>query len=201
VSILMVVSIVRATLPPPTADEGLTDSNVNAHEVRSMRRFSIGTLKRPGFTAGWHGPRCDRFERLAAWAVQATGGRWGFRIALALYLVWVVSGHYFEYSEAWRLTFFMGTSSVTFLTVFLARNAQIRSAKALHLKLDELIFAVKRADNGVIESEELAETELDRMRGRYHRLARAEVPVRSTARPSRRTAGRSDRAARDVGSR
>ena len=112
-----------------------------------------------------------------------------------------MSGHYFEYGEAWRLTFFMGTSSVTFLTVFLARNAQIRSAKALHVKLDELIFAVKRADNGVIESEELAETELDKMRGRYHRLARATVAVRSTDRPTSRTARRPARAARDAGNR
>ncbi len=126
-----------------------------------------------------------------------------------IYVAWAMSGYYFDYSELWKFSFFMGTSSVTFLTVFLARNAQIRSAKALHVKLDELIYAVKRADNGVIESEELAESQLDQMRGRYHRLAQAAIAVRSTSqpgraerrsyRPARRTADRSFRAARDGG--
>lgn len=171
-----------------------------------MRRVTIGKFPGPHFPRGSRPPRCDRFERLAAWGVRATGGRWGFRIALTVFLAWALSGHYFRYSEAWKFCFFMGTSSVTFLTVFLARNAQIRSAKALHVKLDALIFAVKRADNGVIESEELAETELDRMRGRYRWLARAEASARSTGHRSRadrrvhhpaiRAGGRSVRAVR-----
>ena len=113
------------------------------------------------------GHRRDRFERLAAWTFRATGGRWGFHIALLSFVAWALSGHFFAYSEAWKLTFFLGTSSVTFLTVFLARNAQIRSAKALHLKLDEVIHALKRADNSLIESEELTERELDRLRDRH----------------------------------
>lgn len=94
-----------------------------------MRRVTLGKLRRPPFTTGCHRSRCDRFERLAAWAFQATGGRWGFRIAIIVYLAWVMSGDYFNYNEVWRLAFFVVTSSVTFLTVFLARNAQIRSAK------------------------------------------------------------------------
>ncbi len=174
-----------------------------------MRRVTLGKMRRSRFSAGWHRPSCDRFERLGAWAFRTMGGRWGFRVASMVFIAWAMSGHYFDYSEAWKFSFFIGNSSVTFLTVFLARNAQIRSAKALHVKLDALIYAVKRADNGVIESEELAETELDRMRGRYHRLAQAAVAVRSTNhlaraerrpyRPASRTAGRSVRAARDAG--
>jgi low affinity Fe/Cu permease len=121
------------------------------------------------------------------------------------YIAWAMSGPYFDFSEAWRFSYFMGTSTVTFLTVFLARNAQIRSAKALHVKLDELIYAVKRADNGVIESEELTETELDQIRGRYHRLAQAAIATRSSNRPTRGErwaylpAGRALRASRDGG--
>jgi len=122
--------------------------------------------------------RCDRFERLAGWTHRATGGRWGFRVAVVVYVAWAMSGQYFAYSEMWKLAFFIGTSTVTFLTVFLARNAQIRSSKALHLKLDELIYALKKADNGLIESEELTEWELDSMRERHRRLA-AGCPCRS----------------------
>lgn len=174
-----------------------------------MRRVTLGKMKRFRFSAGWHRTSCDRFERLGAWAFRTMGGRWAFRIASMVYLAWAMSGHYFHYSEAWKFSFFIGNSIVTFVTVFLARNAQIRSAKALHVKLDELVYAVKRADNGVIESEELAESELDRMRGRYHRLAEAAIAVRSTYhpgrtgrrayRPARRTAERSFGAARDGG--
>jgi low affinity Fe/Cu permease len=115
------------------------------------------------------GERSDHFEQLAAWTVRATGGRWGFRTALLLFLGWALSGPYFDYSEVWRMAFFLGTSSVTFLTVFLARNAQIRSSKALHLKLDELIYALKKADKELIESEDLTEKELDWLRERHRR--------------------------------
>ncbi len=173
-----------------------------------MRRVTLGKMRRVRWTEGCHRPQCNRFERLGAWAFRAMGGKWGFRIASMVYLAWAISGPYFDYSEAWQFSFFIGNSIVTFLTVFLARNAQIRSAKALHVKLDELIYAVKRADNGVIESEELAETELDRMRGRYHRLAQVATVVQSTYHPARverrpyrpasRAAGRSSRTARDL---
>ena len=109
----------------------------------------------------------DRFEQMAAWTVRATGGKMGFRVAVLAFVIWAVSGPYFRYSEAWESVFFLVTSGVTFLTVFLARNAQIRSSKALHLKLDELIHAINKADNRLIESESLAERELDMMRERY----------------------------------
>jgi low affinity Fe/Cu permease len=123
----------------------------------------------PHFAPIGHPHRVDHFERLAAWAVRVTGGRWGFRVAAMMFLAWGMSGPYFDYCEVWRMTFFIGTSSVTFLTVFLARNAQIRSSKAVHLKLDELIYALKKADNELIESEDLTERELDQMRERHRR--------------------------------
>ncbi len=109
---------------------------------------------------------CDRFDQLAAWTVRVTGGRRGFHLALLAFLAWGASGLYCQFCEAWRTTFFVGTSSVTFLTVLLARNAQIRATKAMQLKLDELIYALERADNGLIESEDRTEKELDQLRGR-----------------------------------
>ncbi|MCA1685497.1 MAG: low affinity iron permease family protein [Planctomycetia bacterium] len=113
----------------------------------------------------------DHFEEFAVWTVRATGCKIGFRVAVLAFCVWASSGPYFRYSAAWERVFFVVTSGVTFLTVFLARNAQIRSSKALHLKLDELIFAVTKADNALIESESLAERELDEMRERTRILA------------------------------
>ena len=128
-------------------------------------------LRRPVSAAPESFHRCDRFERLAAWTVRLTGGRHGFWAAVLMYLAWAASGPFFGFGEAWRTLFFLATSSVTFLTVFLARNAQIRSSKALHLKLDELIYAANKADNALIEAENFAETALDQMRERNRGVA------------------------------
>jgi low affinity Fe/Cu permease len=113
----------------------------------------------------------DHFERISMLAVRATGGRWGFRLALFLILAWGISGPYFRYHESWKTTFTVVTTSVTFLLVFLIQNAQNRESKAVHLKLDELIYAAKSARNELISIEHLTEEQLDRLGRRYSRLA------------------------------
>jgi low affinity Fe/Cu permease len=113
----------------------------------------------------------DHFERISILAVRATGGRWGFRLALFLILAWGMSGPYFRYHESWTTTFTVVTTSVTFLLVFLIQNAQNRESKAVHLKLDELIYAAKNARNELISIEHLTEEQLDRLGRRYSRLA------------------------------
>ncbi len=90
-------------------------------------------------------PRGDRFERMAAWTVHATGGRWGFRIASLGFLAWVASGPYFNFHPSWSSAFSLATTSVTFLLVFLIQNSQNRESKAIHLKLDELLYAAKNS--------------------------------------------------------
>ena len=113
----------------------------------------------------------DRFERLAVWTVHATGGRWGFRLAMLAFVAWVASGPYFRYHQSWSTTFSLVTTSVTFLLVFLIQNAQNRESKAVHLKLDELIYAAKNARNELIHIEHLTEEQLDLLGERYRRLA------------------------------
>src|SRR5436305_441887 len=113
----------------------------------------------------------DLFTRVAGWTIRATGGRWGFLSALAVVIVWGVSGPFFQYSENWQLVINTGTTIVTFLMVFLIQNAQNREAKAIHLKLDELILAVRRARNELIDIEDLSEDQLERLSERYHRIA------------------------------
>jgi low affinity Fe/Cu permease len=114
---------------------------------------------------------CDRFERISIWAVRAAGGRWGFRAALLLISAWAASGPFFRYHESWTTTFTVATTSVTFLLVFLIQNAQNRESKAVHLKLDELIYAAKNARNELIHIEHLTEEQLDHLGQRYSRLA------------------------------
>jgi low affinity Fe/Cu permease len=114
---------------------------------------------------------CNRFERVSIWAVRAAGGHWAFRVAVLLILIWAATGPYFRYHESWKTTFTVVTSSVTFLLVFLIQNAQNRESKAVHLKLDELIYAAKNARNELINIEHLTEEQLDRLGRRYSRLS------------------------------
>lgn len=116
-------------------------------------------------------PRGDRFERMAAWTVHATGGRWGFRMAIVAFLAWAALGPYFQYHPSWTTAFSVATTSVTFLLVFLIQNSQNRESKAIHLKLDELLYAAKNARNELIHIEHLTEEQLDLLGERYRKLA------------------------------
>jgi low affinity Fe/Cu permease len=113
----------------------------------------------------------DHFERLSMLTVKATGCRWGFRLALLLILAWAAAGPFFRYHESWTAAFTVATTSVTFLLVFLIQNAQNRELKAVHLKLDELIFSATRARNELIHIEHLTEGQLDLLGQRYSKLA------------------------------
>jgi low affinity Fe/Cu permease len=113
----------------------------------------------------------DLFSKIAAWTSRATGGRWGFLLALGTVVIWALLGPYCHYSETWQLVINTGTTIVTFLMVFLIQNAQNRESKAIHLKLDELILAVSRARNELIDIENLTEGQLDLIAKRYKGVA------------------------------
>src|SRR5215208_8249349 len=116
-------------------------------------------------------PRRDLFTRAATWTIRVTGGRVGFLAAFGTIIVWALLGPVFHYSEDWQLVINTGTTIVTFLMVFLIQNAQNRESKALHLKLDELILAVKQARNELIDIENLTEEQLDALAQRYSKVA------------------------------
>ena len=99
-------------------------------------------------------------SRMATWAGQPLT----FVLALATIIVWGVSGPIFHWSDTWQLVINTGTTIITFLMVFLIQNAQNRDASAMQVKLDELIRAVKTADNGYIGIEHLTDSEICRLR-------------------------------------
>jgi low affinity Fe/Cu permease len=109
----------------------------------------------------------DLFTRVAAWTTRITGGRLGFTTALGSVIVWALLGPVFHYSSDWQLVINTGTTIVTFLMVFLIQNAQNRESKAVHLKLDELILAVRQARNELIDIEHLTEEQLNALSARY----------------------------------
>ncbi len=92
------------------------------------------------------------------------GTSWAFMVAVAVIVMWAVSGPVFGYSDTWQLVINTGTTIVTFLMVFLIQNTQNRDAKAQHLKLDMLIKATKGAQDNLMDAEELSDDELDRLK-------------------------------------
>jgi low affinity Fe/Cu permease len=54
--------------------------------------------------------------------------------------------------------------------VFLIQNTQNRDAKAIHLKLDELIKGVKGARTSLVNLEELSDADLERLHKEFARL-------------------------------
>jgi low affinity Fe/Cu permease len=90
------------------------------------------------------------FAKIAQIVADACGGAWAFGTAVALIVVWAVTGPVFRYSDGWQLTVNTGTTIITFLMVFLIQNTQNRDSKAVQLKLDELIRVTARAHNSLI---------------------------------------------------
>lgn len=94
-----------------------------------------------------------------------------FSVALLLIAGWAISGPFFDYSDAWQLTVNTATTIVTFLMVFLIQATQNRDAEAIQVKLDEIIRALKGARNELLDTEEMEEEDLMRLRAHYLRLA------------------------------
>ena len=113
-----------------------------------------------------------RFRRFANASSRLVGRPGTFALALIVVIAWVITGPMFEFSDTWQLFINTGTTIVTFLMVFLIQNTQNRDAEAMQIKLDELIRAVKGAQNTLLDLEELDEDALDEIRNRYEKLAR-----------------------------
>ena len=107
----------------------------------------------------------DRFfTQFAQSGAMMAGRPQAFILALAIILVWGLSGPVFGWSDTWQLVINTGTTIITFLMVFLIQNAQNRDASAIQAKLDELIRALEPARNEFIGIEHLTETELAKIR-------------------------------------
>src|SRR5574341_404349 len=113
----------------------------------------------------------SRFTRFAKWAARATGQPVTFMTAVIVIALWAMTGPFFHFSDTWQLVINTSTTIVTFLMVFLIQNTQNRDSEAMQLKLDELIRALEGAHNALLDLEELAEEDLDRIRANYERLA------------------------------
>lgn len=105
-------------------------------------------------------------------------------------VTWALVGPYYHYSDTWQLVINTGTTIVTFLMVFLIQHTQNRDAKAINLKLNEIVFALRQAENDLIDAEKMSDEELEELEAKYARIReicemrrekRKEVPTETAA--------------------
>jgi low affinity Fe/Cu permease len=112
----------------------------------------------------------DAFGAFARATSRVLGSAWAFVCALLIIVVWALTGPTFHYSDTWQLIINTGTTIVTFLMVFLIQNTQNRDAKAVHLKLDELIRALGPARNKLVDLEDLSDDDMKKLEQEFQKL-------------------------------
>ena len=112
----------------------------------------------------------NAFSRFAAIIAAQSGRPATFIFAVVLIIAWAATGPMFHFGDTWQLVVNTGTTIITFLMVFLIQNTQNRDTAALQIKLDELIRTSK-ANNALLNLEELDEKTLERIRIHYCHLA------------------------------
>ena len=133
-----------------------------------------GPLQRS--VSGYNKPTMHELFRKAAHKTsELVGSSWAFILAFAVIIIWALSGPLFHFSDTWQLVINTGTTILTFLMVFLIQNTQNRDAHAIHLKLDELIKATKRARNSFIDAEEMTDEEIDRLESEFKKFYHAQA--------------------------
>ncbi len=122
----------------------------------------LGRSARPGVD--------EWLERFAVAVTNWVGGNWAFAIALGIVLAWILTGPLFGFSDTWQLFINTGTTIVTFLMVFLIQRSQNKESRAVQLKLNEIVAALRGASNRMIAVEDLNEGDLEVLRRHYQKL-------------------------------
>lgn len=133
-----------------------------------------------------HSRAQEWFGHFARIAAHVSGKPATFLAALAIVIVWAVSGPIFGFSDTWQLVINTGTTIITFLMVFLIQNTQNRDQLAMQIKLDELIVALRGAKNKIAMAEELSDEELEQLHEEYRAKCDATLESLSTRRGARK---------------
>jgi low affinity Fe/Cu permease len=145
---------------PSNAQPGPAQSDTHINNIRSGGVGGTAT----NTNAGW-------FHWFALETSRLSGRPWTFALAVAVVVVWGVTGPLFGFSDTWQLVINTGTTIVTFLMVFLIQHTQNRDTLALQVKLAELIIAMRGAHNNVANAEEMSDDDLEALHEAYRKRA------------------------------
>lgn len=134
-------------------------------------------------------PIAEWFRLFAHKASEIVGSPWTFLCALTAIIGWAAVGPLCEFSDTWQLVINTATTIVTFLMVFLIQNTQNRDAKAMHLKLDELIHAIKGARDKLIDVEDLSDEEVAKLQEQFKRVGKNRHSARNESRAPEKKQG------------
>ena len=135
-----------------------------------MRETQIENLMEQEKERNFFGVVSDAFRVFARRSSMILGSAWAFAGAVLVILVWIFTGPTFHFSDTWQLIINTATTIITFLMVFLIQNTQNRDAKAVHLKLDEIIRALKGARNELVDLEGLSDEDLKTLEKQFQRI-------------------------------
>src|SRR5262245_44286685 len=110
------------------------------------------------------------FDRMAQRTAMVAGSAWAFGVAVMIVIAWGLSGPFFGFSDTWQLVINTGTTILTFLMVFLIQHTQNKDARAIQLKLNELIASTEGASNRLISIEDFSEEDLEKLHARFLKL-------------------------------
>jgi len=110
-------------------------------------------------------------EKFALWATAWTGSTWAFTIAVAVIVIWALTGPIFRFSDTWQLVINTGTTIITFLMVFLIQRTQNKDSLAIQVKLNELLASQQGASNRLINLEDWSEDDIIALHERFAELS------------------------------
>ena len=135
-----------------------------------MNKTQIEELKKDEQERDFFCVVSDAFRVFAHRSAVMLGSAWAFAGAAFVILVWILTGPTFHFSDTWQLIINTATTIITFLMVFLIQNTQNRDTKAVHLKLDELIRALKGARNQLVDLEDLSDEDLKKLEKQFQSM-------------------------------
>jgi low affinity Fe/Cu permease len=120
------------------------------------------------------------FTRFTTAIATAMGHAWVFIAALAILIIWAISGPLLGFSDTWQLIINTGTTIITFLMVFIIQNTQNRDNMALNLKLDVMMKKMGIEKKDLLEAEKKSDKSLEK------KVKKEQKNGRSGKKPARR---------------
>jgi low affinity Fe/Cu permease len=106
--------------------------------------------------------KTDIFTRFTSTTSAMLGRPWLFVAALAVLILWGLSGPLLGFSDTWQLIINTSTTIITFLMVFIIQNTQNRDNLAINIKLDAIMEKLKITREELLDAEDQSDKKLER---------------------------------------